>query len=373
MKAAQSTKSLTIDSEDFREAINVMSLSTRVDGMEAAKQPVLVSAEGKTVTFTSGNEIVASSTLKLNEDSKFLAAMPLGTLKAAAMATGSTMTLTPKDQRVSVKSGAFTANINVCSEISQALWPETKGTELLKMDSTSKLRGLIKMVEGAIFYESSTKNMYARKMLDGLMMDCDSGVLQVYSTDNCRASRASIEAEGKFRVIIPKKAVTALSRFLQDSTGTVTITDYTSRLTVSIGDDVLMLPKMATAPPDGIVKIFDAKYTSMFTADCSTTRASIERVKALTADNIVSFNFCKDKLELAGEDSSMGQAKDSVAGKLKGKEGMVLMMVDFVIPTIPSKGTVNIAFGGQTTIRINAEGCPYKSQHVIVQRRQEQN
>lgn len=182
------------------------------------------------------------------------------------------------------------------------------------------------------FAASSDESRY---ILNGVLLSFRGGKLTVVATDGRRMAHFEQEVEilkdteGDW--VVPSKAVNELLKNLGDK-GTVKI-HVTENQAAFEFDNLLVITKLLEGTYPNFKQVIPAHCEERVTLERESLLNAIRRVALLVSDksNSITLAFGKDNLEVSALAADVGEAKEKVAIKYRGKEMSISFNPEFLL------------------------------------------
>lgn len=180
------------------------------------------------------------------------------------------------------------------------------------------LRDMLRKTSYAISHDET------RYVLNGILMSFKERKLTMVATDGRRLALADTEVElapsQEADIILPTKAVNELQRLLKDE-GDVTLNMTESRCSFDLGRARLM-SKLTEGNYPNYRQVIPAETKERVSLERETFLTTIRRVALLTSEksSSVKLSFSKDAATLSANSPDVGEARESIAVKYRGKD-----------------------------------------------------
>lgn len=236
-----------------------------------------------------------------------------------------------------------------------------EGARILKLEQ-APLRDLLKRTSYAISHDET------RYVLNGILMSFKEGKLTVVATDGRRLALADHEIElaasQEGDVILPTKAVGELQRLLGD-TGEVTLNLTEARASFDLGR-CRLVSKLTEGNYPNYRQVIPGETKERISLDRETLLTTVRRIGLLTSEksSSVKLSFTKDALVLSANSPDVGEARESIAVKYRGKDFAVAFNPEYILDPLRSLADdeVHFDFVDETSpgvLRVNSSSFLY--------------
>lgn len=251
--------------------------------------------------------------------------VPAGAFRDIAnkLNAGADVSLVVEDSRLTIKSGRSKFHLNTLPTDD---WPEITGGETPhRFEIASEAIG--RMFASTAFAISTEETRY---YLNGIFLHV-AGIgqearLRGVATDGHRLSRYDVDLPPQAKtdmpgVIIPRKTVAEVERFLKDSPDKITICLSTKFIRFELGSMILSSKIVDGSFPD-YARVIPAETSKSGVVDSSSLAASIARVSTVVSDKgrAVKMSFSKNGLTNSASNPDMGDAVDDIDCGWDGSE-----------------------------------------------------
>jgi DNA polymerase-3 subunit beta len=228
----------------------------------------------------------------------------------------------------SIRAGASFFKILGISEDEFPPLPKFQGNRAYTVEQK-----LFKSMLQATHYAASTDE--TRPMLNGVLLSFKGGKLCVVATDGRRMAmweqemEISREQEGEW--IIPTKTVNELLKSLKDE-GDLKIQVSENQVAFEY-DSLLVISKLVDHTYPNFRQVLPGGAEERISLERELVLNAVRRVALLLNDrsNAITLHFAKDHLEISAVASDIGEAKEKVAIKYRGKDITVAFNPDFLM------------------------------------------
>src|ERR1043165_4230921 len=186
-----------------------------------------------------------------------------------------------------------------------------------------KLRSMLRKTSFAI------SNDETRYVLNGLLFSLKDHKFTMVATDGRRLAlveeEVDVPADSQGDFIVPSKAINELARLLQDK-GEVEIKFSENQVACTLkfekGHPLLIISKLIEGNYPNYRQVIPAESKERIPMIREELLASLRRAEIMTSEksNSVKLNFTKDNLAITANTPDVGEARESIAIKYKGKE-----------------------------------------------------
>ena len=228
----------------------------------------------------------------------------------------------------SIRAGASFFKILGISEDEFPPLPKFQGNRAYTVEQK-----LFKSMLQATHYAASTDE--TRPMLNGVLLSFKGGKLCVVATDGRRMAmweqemEISREQEGEW--IVPTKTVNELLKSLKDE-GDLKIQVSENQVAFEY-DSLLVISKLVDHTYPNFRQVLPGGAEERISLERELVLNAVRRVALLLNDrsNAITLHFAKDHLEISAVASDIGEAKEKVAIKYRGKDITVAFNPDFLM------------------------------------------
>lgn len=228
----------------------------------------------------------------------------------------------------SIRSGASFFKIIGISEDEFPPMPKFQGNRTYSLEQK-----LFKTMLLSTHYAASRDE--TRFILNGVLLSFRGGNLSMVATDGRRMAKWEQELdiardmEGDW--VVPSKTVNELLKSLKDE-GNLKIQVSESQVAFEF-DSMLVISKLIEGTYPNFRQVIPSQTEERITLERELLLNAIRRVALLVSDksNSVTLNFGKDKLEVFAVAADVGEAKETVAVKYRGKELAISFNPEFLL------------------------------------------
>ena len=189
-----------------------------------------------------------------------------------------------------------------------------------------------------------------RYYLNGLLLELDGKKLKTVATDGHRMALAEVELEesagGTRQVIVPRKGVLELSRFLEDS-------DEAAKISLGINHIRVELPQLTFTSKliDGRFpdynKVVPASQTKEIPVDRQVFRDALSRAAILSNEKYrgVRLSLSENTLTITAHNPEQEEAEEEVPVEYSGEELEIGFNVNYIIEAVSSLETDQVKLG----------------------------
>jgi len=210
-----------------------------------------------------------------------------------------------------------------------------------------KLRSMLRKTS---FATSSDETRY---VLNGLLFSLKDHKFTLVATDGRRLAlveeEVDVPAESHGEFIIPSKAINELSRLLQDK-GEVEIKFSENQAAFALkfekGHGILIISKLIEGNYPNYRQVIPAESKERIPFVREELLAALRRAEIMTSDksNSVKLNFTKDNVAITANTPDVGEARDSIAIKYKGKDFAVAFNPAYLMDPLKALAEDEIIF-----------------------------
>jgi DNA polymerase-3 subunit beta len=218
--------------------------------------------------------------------------------------------------------------------------PEAKGGKGVEIPA-DLLRELIARTGFAVTLED------ARYYLAGALLLVDKDALSMVATDGHRLSyatgKASLKVSEAQRVLVPRKAITELSRLVEGAE-TVVLQQVENHLIFSVGDRSLA-SKMIEGQFPAFEKVIATTGDKRAMLDRERLAQAVRRVSLLSSERsrAVKLSLSTEKLELTASSPDLGEAREAVAAEYKGDSVEIAFNGQYLLDFLGVAGTPQVS------------------------------
>ncbi|HEY6170037.1 MAG TPA: DNA polymerase III subunit beta [Verrucomicrobiae bacterium] len=186
-----------------------------------------------------------------------------------------------------------------------------------------KLRSMLRKTSFAISTDET------RYVLNGLLFSLKDHKFTMVATDGRRLAmveeEVDVPADSQGEFIVPSKATNELARLLQDK-GEVEIRYSENQASFTLkpekGHTILIISKLIEGNYPNYRQVIPAESKERISLGREEFLAGLRRAEIMTSDksNSVKLNFTKDNLAITANTPDVGEARESIAIKYKGKD-----------------------------------------------------
>ncbi|HMP75311.1 MAG TPA: DNA polymerase III subunit beta [Kiritimatiellia bacterium] len=241
----------------------------------------------------------------------------------------------------SIRAGASFFKILGISEDEFPPLPKFQGNRTYSLEQK-----LFKNMLQSVHYAASTDE--TRPMLNGVLLSFKGGKLNVVATDGRRMAmweqdlEVSRELEGEW--IVPTKTVNELLKTLKDE-GDVRIQVSENQISFE-HDSLLVISKLVDHTYPNFRQVIPQGTDERISLERELVFNAVRRVALLLNDrsNSITLHFTKDHLEISAVASDIGEGKEKVAIKYRGKDITVAFNPDFLMDPLRNLSGDEVGF-----------------------------
>ena len=189
-----------------------------------------------------------------------------------------------------------------------------------------------------------------RYYLNGLMLEVEKDRLCAVATDGHRLAisqaKLTAEVEGHQQVIVPRKGVHEMIRFLQDSDDDAKVQLSSNHIRVVV-DGILFTAKLIDGRFPDYTKVIPSMQTKNISLDRSEFREALSRVSILTNEKYrgVRFKAIQGILEITAHNPEQEEAQEELAIDYDGEEIEIGFNVNYIIDAANTMTADKVIFG----------------------------
>lgn len=234
-----------------------------------------------------------------------------------------------------VKAGTSEFKLACLSASEFPAWPAMEDEEEIIIDA----KVLMEMIEKTIYSAGESDTRYT---LNGLLLHVQqkSKVLTVVGTDGHRLAliMREMEGEGKEekRLIVPRKAVSELRKFLGGETEKTKILIGKNHLLFSVGGDVLFLTRLIEGTYPNYENVIPHGNEKKVPISREVFAKALRRVSVMSREraNAVRFDFGDGNLIISSSNPDLGEAREEIVIDYKGDNLTVGFNARYLIDTL---------------------------------------
>lgn len=218
-----------------------------------------------------------------------------------------------------VKAGTSEFKLACLSANDFPAWPAMEDVEEITIDATV----LMEMIERTIYSAGESDTRYT---LNGLLFHTQpkDKALTVVGTDGHRLAliMKQMEGEGKDekKIIVPRKAVSELRRFLNSEAEKTKILIGKNHLLFIVGGEVQFLTRLIEGTYPNYEHVIPQANEKKVSINRDAFTKALRRVSVMSREraNAVRFDFGEDNLVISSSNPDIGEAREEVAIDYKG-------------------------------------------------------
>ncbi len=220
-------------------------------------------------------------------------------------------------------------------------FPNLENARELKMDQVL-LRDMIRKTAYAISHDET------RYVLNGIFLTFKDKKLCVVATDGRRLALSEAEMEfakgQETDMILPTKAVNELQRLLGD-TGEIVLQVAESRVAFTL-NNTYVVTKLTDGNYPNYKQVIPPEAKERVTLERETFLNTLKRVSLLTSDksSSIKLTFGKDNLTLLAITPDVGEARESLPVKYRGKEFSIAFNPEYLMDPLRNLANDEIHF-----------------------------
>ena len=178
-----------------------------------------------------------------------------------------------------------------------------------------------------------------RYYLNGLLLEVEGNQLHGIATDGHRLAISSVElskpANEQRQVIVPRKGIHELVRFLHDSDSDVKMQLSSNHIRVSI-DDLLFTAKLIDGRFPDYSKVIPASQSKIINLNRNEFREALNRVAILTNEKYrgVGFRISNGNMEITAHNPEQEEAQEELAIDYSGDELEIGFNVNYITEAV---------------------------------------
>lgn len=305
---------------------------------------ILVRHNGKTLSLTGTDlEVEITATLECAGDAGE-ATLPARKLYdiARALPSSAQINIVCEKDKATVKSGKsrfklLTMPASEFPSIETSSWDHTLTVQ------QDRLRWLLDKTSFCMAQQD------VRYYLNGLLFETNGKRLRTVATDGHRLSMAEIELDSSYKelqVILPRKGVQEMSRFLNDSEHKAQIQIGTNHLRLTT-DDITFTSKLIDSRFPDYTKVIPEAQTKKILVGRDVFREALGRVSILSNEKYrgVRFGLSKGGMSVTAHNPEQEEAQEEIAVDYNGEEIEIGFNVSYIIEAINSLDSETVEFG----------------------------
>lgn len=246
-------------------------------------------------------------------------------------------------QWVKVKSGKSNFRLASLSAEDFPAWPGLETTEEMEIESSL----LLEMIDKSIYAAGESDTRY---VLNGLLFHVKpNGVLIVVGTDGHRLalSEKSIAAKSKEekKIIISRKSVAELRRFLSDETKPVKVVVGKNHVLFKI-DDIQFLTRLIEGTYPNYEQVIPTANDKILTVDRNLLTKSLRRVSIMSRErsNAVKVDIDSNNMVISASNPDLGEASDEISASYSGDAMTLAFNARYVLDALNVMTSQNVIF-----------------------------
>lgn len=240
-----------------------------------------------------------------------------------------------------IRSGASYFKIIGVSEDEFPPLPKFQGNRSYTLDQK-----VFKAMLASTHYAASHDE--TRFILNGVLLSFKGGKLAVVATDGRRMAMWDQEVEigrdmeGDW--VVPSKTVSELLKSLKDE-GTVKIQVSENQVAFEF-DGMLIISKLIEGTYPNFRQVIPTRYDERVEMDREPLLNAVRRVALLVSDksNSITLAFGKDNLEISALAADVGEAKEKMAIKYRGKDISISFNPEFLLDALRNLSADSVVF-----------------------------
>jgi len=313
---------LNVSKEEIQEKLaNIQNIVEKRDTMPILSHFLLDAGKKDSYIFATDLETALKEPISVKVEKEGKLCIPARKLfEIAREVEGDLVFESVDEQWLKIKAGASDFRLACLSAGEFPAWPVMEDVEEIAIDSTV----LMEMIEKTIYSAGESDTRYT---LNGLLFHLLAGgrTLTIVGTDGHRLAIIVKEIEGEVkgekRVIVPRKAVSELRRFLDMEGEKVKISIGKNHLLFDVGNVQFLTRLIEGTYPhyEHVVPQGDGKRMTI--ARDAFTKA-LRRVSVISKEraHAVRFDIGEGNLILSSSNPDLGEAKEEVAIEYKGEK-----------------------------------------------------
>lgn len=233
----------------------------------------------------------------------------------------------------SIRSGQSFFKINGLPQEEFPPFPKLENARQITIDQ-ALLKDMFKKTSYAISHDET------RYVLNGVLMSFKEKKLTMVATDGRRLALAESDLEfaksQEIDIIIPTKTLNEMQRLLKDE-GDITLSLTENKIRIEIGNTIL-ISKLVEGNYPNYRQVIPSETKERITLERETFLTTLRRVSLLTSEksSSVKLNFAKDNLNISANTPEIGEARETLAIKYRGKEFTIAFNPDYVMDALKS-------------------------------------
>ena len=238
---------------------------------------------------------------------------------------------TNEKHRTLISCGSSAFELNGFDGDDFPVWPELTPDLTIAMPKGQ----LITAINQVMFAAS---NDDSRFNLNAVLVEVSDGALKMVATDGHRlaiATDLSVVLADNTKLLVPKKSMAAIRRFIEKVTGNVEIQVAQKHITISIEGSTLACRLIDGDFPD-YNKVIPSTSGMVATIEKLSFKKSLEMVRLMTSDRNrgVVLNLGLDSLTVSANHPDLGTAQDSIVIDYKADPIEIIANVEYLIENL---------------------------------------
>ena len=231
----------------------------------------------------------------------------------------------------SIRSGQSFFKINGLSQEEFPPFPKLENARQITIEQ-ALLKDMFKKTSYAISHDET------RYVLNGVLMSFKEKKLTMVATDGRRLALAESDLEfaksQEIDIIIPTKTLNEIQRLLKEE-GDITLVLTENKIRLEIGN-TLLISKLVEGNYPNYRQVIPSETKERITLERETFLTTLRRVSLLTSEksSSVKLNFAKDNLNISANTPEVGEARETLAIKYRGKEISIAFNPEYLMDAL---------------------------------------
>lgn len=249
-----------------------------------------------------------------------------------ALSDGSTLSISVENQKMSIKSGRSRFTLACLSASDFPKLEDISPTREVRL-SAAVLKHLLDKTAFAM------ANQDVRYYLNGLLLEVAQNHVRAVATDGHRLSMcdAAMEtgSDETTRIIVPRKAISELSRLLQDADLELAVQMSNNHIRLTAGHLEFTSKLIDGRFPD-YERVLPEGNDSIMLADCNALRQTLQRASILSNEKYrgIKLQLSKNQLNIQSNNTEHEEAEDEIEVEYTGNEFEVGFNVQYIIEVL---------------------------------------
>ncbi|MDR0588239.1 MAG: DNA polymerase III subunit beta [Burkholderiales bacterium] len=249
-----------------------------------------------------------------------------------ALPEDASISVETKGNKISVKAGRSRFNLQTLPAQDFPRLASHQENEIKFTLTQKNLKALIKQVEFAMAQQD------IRFYLNGMLWVIHESTLQLVATDGHRLAWGKLPVEGNFakqEVILPRKAVTELSKLLSDADETIEVAIQQNQVRFSFGA-IEIISKVIDGKFPDFTRVIPSGYTKHIELNRQVLLDALQRAAVLSNEKVrgVHLMFSKNELKIVCNNNEQEEAEEQLEVAYEAEELSIGFNITYLLDAL---------------------------------------